>query len=347
MAPAKKLMAKLLSQNKVELTKEQKANAPWLAKVPPFNPHDSSTDAALRMKAVLECMCLLWKNPEMAMSCQQWLKDRTEKPMDVNEDETFSPEPLTVSNLPTEWVCSYLINMKVGWSERLLGRIKAYDKSQIHNLLCGYLNCSPQLKLGEHASDKQVVKHALDQRRRSIKPRFKMVASAETAAAAVHADGAINFGKIGIYTIAVDKNGLATQVTHMPSGEKADITSPGVDGRWFLHKNFSESKAVIKMDGSKTDKHTLQDYFLNKNGPHDEPMLVGASKVWEQIMTSAYQEVEHKKQVAKDGIVAKPSAELDRATKAICQQSAKRARERMQAKQEERSKRSRTSIATT
>lgn len=238
-----------------------------------------------------------------------------------------------------------MINMNVGWTEKLLGRIMAYDKSQILNLICGYLNVSPMLKLGPNASDKLVVRHAFDFRRQQIRPRFAAVKSAESARACVDEVGQVLFGSMGIFSLVLREQ-KAVQVKHVPTGAVATITSDNIDARWYLDKNFSETRACVQMDGSRTDKHCLHDYFGKHEGPHSEPQLVGKSPVWGKLMTDASAIVLRNREQATDGIVPKANdIELAEATKARQQESAKRARERMCEKQAERSKRARLTIA--
>lgn len=252
---------------------------------------------------------------------------------------------MMVSNLPLEWVCAYLISMRVGWTDALLGGMKAYDRGQICNLLCGYLNCSPMLKLGKYGGHKLVAKHAFDMRRQSISPRFASIKSEATATQSVDDVGFVSFGDVGIYTLVTGADKLAHEDKHQPMRDVAAVTSKHIDESWFMARNFSDSKAVIQMDGSKTVKHLLCDYFGKNAGPNKEPQLQGKSKVWESLMD--HQRVEANKRVATEGTVAKPDMVLHDATKAAQQESAKRARERMHAKPEEKPTRARVCVAPT
>lgn len=272
-----------MSKPKVTLTNEQKEMCPWLAKIPQHNPNDNSTDANLHLKATFDCYQILWNNPSLALTCHSWLQDRISNSDLVDQDEFFVPEPMMVSNLPLEWVCAYLISMRVGWTEALLGGMKAYDRGQICNLLCGYLNCSPMLKLGKYGGHKLVVKHAFDMRRQSVSPRFASIKSEATAKQSVDEVGCVSFGDVGIYTLVTGADKLAHEVKHQPMRDIAAVTSKHIDESWFMARNFSDSKAVIQMDGSKTVKHLLCDYF-GKNASNKEPQLQGKSKVWESLM---------------------------------------------------------------
>lgn len=327
------------------LSQKCRDDAPWLTKLPVLNKNDHGFDAGLRLKATFECYALLWKNPSLSMACQLWLNDRLETPEQPDTDTTFSPEPTTIGSIPIEWLCGYLIDMGVGWSESLLGRAKAYDRSQIIHLVCGYLNVSPQMKLGRWASDKLVMKHAFDARRQQINARFEQVNSAKAAAASIDDVGQIKWGDIGIFKIELNEKKLACSVIHVPTKETAPITSDNIDSRWYMDKNYSDSKAAIQMDGSRTDKHYLHMYFGRGAGPNKEPMLVGSSSVWAQLMEAANQQVQENKRIARSGTIEKVSDNLDKDSKAIAQESAKPARKRMQEKRVERSKRSRLQIS--
>ena len=197
-------MAQLPAARKVAPTSEQTSKCAWLTKVPGQNPHDTSLDCCMHMKALLNCLTLLWCNPSLAVTCQHWLEERVggEASRPVDSDEVFETPPETVSQLPVEWLCSHLIDMAVGWTEPLLGLIKAYDKGQLYSLLCGYLNVSPRLKLGPLARDKVVLKHVFDQRRKSTPERFADIFDVATAASHVDDVGQVDFGKCGMYFFA-------------------------------------------------------------------------------------------------------------------------------------------------
>lgn len=247
------------AQSRTPLTKEQKDAAPWLSKLPMTNPHDRSTVAELRMRSVYLCFALLWKHPSLAHTCQMWIEDRLAEPNEVDAETHFDFEPASIGNLPTDWLCSYLIDMRVGWNEKLLGRAKAYDKRQIMNLMCGYLNVSPQMKLGDGAADKLVVKRAFDKRRAQISSRFAKVKSPATAASIVDEVGLVKFGAFGMYKLAIDpETKCAKQVAHMPSADVATITSKNIDCEWYMDHNYSGANTIIQLTGSKTDRHQLQ-----------------------------------------------------------------------------------------
>lgn len=329
----------------IVLTKEQKHDAPWLQKLPAQNPNDKSTDAPLHHAAFVHCVHSLWTNPDLCLTTQSWLNSRMAGPVDIDSDRFFVPEPLTLSNILVEWLAAYLIDLKVGWSEKLLGLMKAYDRSQILNLVCGYLNVSPMLKLGEHSADKLIVRHAFDLRRQPIDRRFDKVHDSRSAASFVDDVGQIKFGEMGIFCLEVNnQTKVAVNVTHCPSGAVAKTTSDNIDARWYLDKNYSESKAVVQMDGSRTDKHFLADYFAKGQGPHKHPMLVGGSPVWQRIMEEAAATVKRNRDMADDGVVPETSEQLHEAQKVAQQESAKRARERMAEKKADRSKRARLAV---
>ena len=274
-------------------TAEQRKTAPWMKHVPSTNPHDDSDDAGLHLKAFLQCVILLWANPRLAMSCSMWLQERTEKQSEaVDTDEFFATEPGTVSQLPVEWVCSYLIDMGVGWSETLLGTIRAYDKAQLFHLLCGYLNVSPMLKLGQFAREKLVVKHAFDMRRAAIGDRFEEITNLQSAQTYVDDLGSIKFGKCGIYKVRLNDDKVVDMVQHKPTGDMAEVTSKDIDGKWFLEKNYSELTAAVQLENSRTDKHVLADYFGKGSGPHKYPTLRGSSTQWDDIMKRAHDKVQ-------------------------------------------------------
>lgn len=221
---------------KIVLTKEQKHDAPWLQKLPAQNPNDKSTDAPLHHAAFVHCVHSLWTNPDLCLTTQSWLNSRMAGPVDIDSDRFFVPEPLTLSNILVEWLAAYLIDLKVGWSEKLLGLMKAYDRSQILNLVCGYLNVSPMLKLGEHSADKLIVRHAFDLRRQRIDRRFDKVHDSRSAASFVDDVGQIKFGEMGIFCLEVNnQTKVAVNVTHCPRApsRRLPATTSTPAGTWI------------------------------------------------------------------------------------------------------------------
>ena len=313
-----------------------------LSKVPSTNPHAANMDkddADLAMKAFKKAVYLLWVNPKQSLACFSWLETRVDS--EAQRDDTlktagdgssFVEAPEAVNAIEDDWMVQYILGAGLGYTSAQLGKALAYSKDQIGKIFMQILNVTGTLVLGADCRNKAILKTACDLRKAEYNFTFYRTDSC-AADAMVSGDGMVQWDMMPNYDTVTWEEGKLKVVVHRPTGHQAEVTSV-IDDSWWMDYAWSDRRCVMMK--SKTDRHALCDYFPPGRGPHMCPTLKGKSKRWNELVNRAKVAITSKCQELQVGTFAKPDDSFMTPQKTKAEDMAKKARESLKRRMEER-----------
>ncbi len=242
---------------------------------------DSST---IQHEHLQKIVSKLWRHPDVIVACSSWVDKRVDMVAEAQTRGLLASVSI-LKALDEEFACSWIArqspNLNMGAMEKLLVK----DPDTWRHLMIYALVASPFLKLPIETKDRGVMKNALDKRASTCGDRL----------AAVKADAngdklSIDWLKFGVYSLEFNSDGVLVKITHTTTKEHT-VIDPSiilVSKKWKLEQNWSDYSAELTL---KPHKHTCCDFFADGVGPKKIALINGKSKIFNDIVTQAVQDV--------------------------------------------------------
>ena len=300
-------------------------------------------DREQQRDAFLRVIVKLWDNPSHSLPCDDWLRGRLDRDLaadGIQSEFCFKQAPATIADIEYEWICVYL-KRKLGLTDGVLGKIKAFDPESIRFLFCLYLSCTPSLKCPEDAIDRRVLTGFCDLRHQMGPTRL-----AEWSNDKVLPTGQILWGAIGSFGLAFAEKKLQ-RILHRASGTWVTVDADlGVDEEsWLLEQNWCDTKA--KLVKSKARRFSVLGFFTGDAGLPKEGATWTGSVQQAQALWQAASEMVNALDAAAASAGSAPElgSEFHTPLKAKQEAASKRAREQLQASNEAKAAKRRVSVA--
>jgi hypothetical protein len=210
----------------------------------------------------------------------------------------------------------------------------------VKQLLQYMLVVSIQLKMPLDCYEGSVATQALARRGAEVGKRMQ---NAKVDNRTLFSTGKIDWGRLGVYGLILNATDQLVKVQHRPTGDTCDVdpTEPWVTADWDLHENLSDFTAVLSIGLGEWE---WCDFFGKHPGPHRMKMIVGVSVDFKQHVKEALLMMTRQLCQLEDPWVEEDQKHFKDAQVEKKAVMAKRAREALVARQQERLKKREVTI---
>ena len=233
----------------------------------------------------------LVRNPEHIGPVRGHLESRMRRVAENPDDADSFAVVTTVAKLDENWMAMFVMaHSKM--TAAGLERAKAYDADSILHLFVFLTNCAPGLALPALCRSKLVATRAFSKRAAVAGNRL-----ADVDDKYILGDGKVDWGRIGVYVLVMDKSGRAIKLRHRPTGHVVVLSSKTyIDNTFDLEANYNDMKCRA-VDGG-PNRVPLAVQFLDGSGPNKCKQLTGKCKAFSSLVDAVVQEHESQQREA-------------------------------------------------
>lgn len=224
---------------------------------------------------------MVWRNPKVVAQAASTIENMVKKLHSMQGAGYFNCVSI-LRSLDDDWACDVLVIESKISADKMESATR-FDPDAWRQVMSYALKASPTLKIPKVCRDKAILRRALRKRIADIGDSLQKIDPGEFLS---EATGGINWLKIGVYEATFGENGRLASVLHRPSNIRATVaTYVYVDKGFKLENNWCDATAVFVRPPAA--RIVCADLFEQGQGPNVAPILTGASKAFDAIVSEA------------------------------------------------------------
>lgn len=234
-------------------------------------------EGTMKRDAFMKTINYMWRNPDIVMQTASWVEKRVET-YEAKRAASGKFEQLSVLKaLDDDWCAAFLVG-HFGFKRDTLESVCNYDPDSLKHLIAFGLVANLTLKFGEAVTEKDIMEETFLALMKKNEDRLAKVKHEQVVDPVTKG---INWPAIGVYKLAFGENGICERVTHMPTGDLAQLPDHvRISRKFVLENNWSDYLAACEL---KPSRYVLADLFDEGSGPHTVVFLSGQSKEFDTM----------------------------------------------------------------